>query len=213
MLKLVMGNRNYSSWSLRAWLVLAQTGAPFDEQLIPLDLPGTAEEIRRSSPSGRVPCLVADGLVVWDSLAIAEYLHERFPAAQLWPADAAARAVARSISAEMHAGFTELRTRMPMDIRQKRPGPERSPALDQDVARVQQIWRECRERFGQGGPFLFGPFGIADAMYAPVVTRFRTYGVALEGEPARYAEAVWRYPAMQRWVEGARQEPWEIEHP
>ncbi|ODU25685.1 MAG: glutathione S-transferase [Thiobacillus sp. SCN 62-729] len=199
-LTLVIGNKNYSSWSLRPWLLLRQAGIPFEAVRIPLYRPGATEELAKWSPSGKVPALHDGDLRVWDSLAICEYLNERFPDKQLWPADAAARAVARAVSAEMHAGFPALREHMSMNIRAQRPGQGRTPECLADVARILAIWTECRARFGNGGDFLFGRFGIADAMYAPVVLRFQTYGVALDGAARDYAEAVRALPALQEWV-------------
>lgn len=208
-LTLVVGNKNYSSWSLRAYLALEATGAPFEEIVVRLDQPDTAEKIRAHSPSGRVPALVDGDFVVWDSLAIAEYLAEKFPAAQLWPADARARAAARSVSAEMHSGFAELRGNLPMNMRRSLPGVGHTPAALADAARIQQSWVECRARFGAGGPYLFGRFSIADCMYAPVVSRFVTYGVPFANAAAReYGEAIAAWPAYRRWLEAARAEPW-----
>ena len=203
MLRLVIGNKNYSSWSLRPWLALRHVGVPFEEETIALDRPETAERLLRASPSRRVPVLEDGDLVVWDSLAICEYAAERFPEKRLWPADPRVRAVARSACAEMHSGFQALREALPVNIRASRPEVPRSPAVEADVARLVQLWTDCRERFGAEGPFLFGSFSIADAFFAPVVTRFRTYGVPLEGEAARWADAVWSLPAMQEWVAGA----------
>jgi glutathione S-transferase len=207
-LTIVLGNKNYSSWSLRAALVLDHTGAPYEEIVVQLDQPETAAQIRRHSPSGRVPALIDGDLVVWDSLAIAEYLAEKFPAAQLWPGDTRARARARSVSAEMHAGFADLRTSMPMNMRRSAPGRGHTAGALADAARIQGLWRDCRATFGNAGPFLFGRFSIADAMYAPVVSRFVTYGVPLEGAARDYAEAVQAWPAYRRWLEAARAEPW-----
>ncbi|HEY7953839.1 MAG TPA: glutathione S-transferase family protein [Polyangia bacterium] len=206
-LSIIVGSKNYSSWSLRAWLALEQTGAPFDEVVIALDRPETKGEIARHSPSGRVPALHDGERVVWDSLAIAEYLAERFPEAGLWPADENARAIARAVSAEMHSGFSALRQNMPMNMRASAPGRGRAPGVDEDLARIFAIWRECRERFGAGGPFLFGRRSIADAMYAPVVSRLTTYGVALDETAAAYSRAIWELPAMQRWLAASRLEP------
>lgn len=205
MLKLILGSKNYSSWSMRAGVAVALTGQPYEEVVIQLDRPDTAERIRAYSPAGRVPVLHDGDLVVWDSLAICEYLAERFPSAGLWPADGRARAVARSISAEMHAGFPALRSAMPMNLRRHQPLASRGPDVLADVARVRAIWRGLLEQ-PRDGDYLFGRFGIADAMYAPVVGRFRSYGVALDGPEAAYVDAVWRHPAVVRWLEGARAE-------
>jgi glutathione S-transferase len=202
MLKIVVGSKNYSSWSMRGWLALELTGAPYEEVVIQLDQPDTAERIGAFSPAGRVPVLVDGDLTVWDSLAICEYLAERFPAARLWPADARARAVARSVSAEMHSGFQALRSAMPMNLRLQRPIASPAPEVAADLARIRAIWRDLLDR-PRDGEYLFGRFGIADVMYAPVVGRCRTYGVALEGPEAAYADAVWRHPAVARWVKAA----------
>ena len=209
-LTLVIGNKAFSSWSLRPWLALKRTGQPFGEIVIPLREPGTAARIREHSPTGRVPCLRHGDRVIWDSLAICEYLAETFPGAALWPADAHARAVARSVSAEMHSGFAALRTHMSMDLKAFRPGVGRNAGSEADIARIFALWRDTRARFGAGGPFLFGDFSIADAMYAPVVTRFLTYGVEMDGLCGVYAQAVMDLPAMKEWVDAAKAEPWDI---
>ena len=210
-LTLVIGNKNYSSWSLRPWLVLRQAGIPFEEVRIPLYRPGAEAELAKWSPSGKVPALHDGNIRVWDSLAICETLAERFPEQGLWPADAAARAAARSVSAEMHAGFGALRERMSMNIRARYPGKGRTPECLADIERILAIWTDCRARFGQGGDFLFGRFGIADAMYAPVVLRFQTYGVALEGAAQAYAGAILALPALRAWVADAEAETERIE--
>jgi glutathione S-transferase len=199
-LTLVIGNKNYSSWSMRPWLALRQAGIPFKEVRIPLYQPGSTEALATWSPSDKVPALHDGDIKVWDSLAICEHLNERFPEKQLWPADAAARAVARSISAEMHAGFAALRRDMSMNIRARYPGMGRTPECLAEVERILAIWTDCRARFGAGGDLLFGRFCIADAMYAPVVLRFQTYGVALTGAAKDYADAVLALPALQEWV-------------
>ncbi len=210
-LTLVIGNKNYSSWSMRPWLVLRQAGIPFAEVRIPLYRPDSAAELAAWSPSGKVPALHDGDIRVWDSLAICEYLHERFPDKQLWPRDATARAVARSVSAEMHSGFTDLRQNMVMNIRARHPGKGRTPECLADIERILAIWADCRARFGGGGDFLFGRFGIADAMYAPVVLRFLTYGVALTGAAKDYADTVLALPALQAWVADAVAETERIE--
>ncbi|MBF5043003.1 glutathione S-transferase family protein [Aggregicoccus sp. 17bor-14] len=207
-LTLVVGSKNYSSWSLRPYLALAHTGQPFEEVVIALDAPDTAANIARHSPSGKVPALRHGELTVWDSLAICEYVAELFPQAGLWPKDAAARAVARSVSAEMHSGFLALRQNCPMNIRARKPGVGlQAPGVAQDIARIQQLWRECRTRYGAGGPFLFGAFSIADAMYAPVLHRFVTYGVALDAQLSAYRDAVLQLPSMQAWTKASLAEP------
>jgi glutathione S-transferase len=206
-LTLVVGSKNYSSWSLRPYLALAHTGQPFREVVVPLDEPDTAAKIAQHSPSGRVPVLRHGTLTIWDSLAICEYLAETFPQARLWPEQKEARAVARSVVAEMHSGFSALRQNMTMDIRARKPGKGRAPGVAEDIARIQALWAECRSRFGQGGPFLFGHFSIADAFYAPVVTRFVTYEVELEAVSRAYRDAVLELPAMKAWSEAGRNEP------
>ena len=211
---LVIGNKNYSSWSLRGWLMARIAGIEFDEIMVPLDLPDTAASIKKHSPSGKVPVLVHRGLAIWESLAIAEYLNDLKPEAILWPSSQAARAHARSISAEMHAGFGELRSNMPMNIRASYPGKGMTPAVRADIERITGLWRDCRKRFGGAFPkddgFLFGTFGAADAMFAPVVTRLRTFGVPLDSDSDAYCTAVMAWPAMKEWVDAARNEPWLI---
>ena len=208
---LIIANRNYSSWSLRGWLALEATGQPYDEVIIPLGRPETTAEILRWSPTGRVPALHHGQIRLWDSLAICEYLAEKFPEAALWPADARARAIARSVTAEMHSSFTAVRNHMPMNLRASRPGIGREPGVDGDIARITAIWESCRKEFGAGGDFLFGAFTIADAFYAPIVSRFLTYGVSPGGSAGEYMEAVWALPAMQDWAEKAHAEEWIVE--
>ena len=210
-LTLVVGNKNYSSWSMRPWLVLKKSGAAFEEVVIPLDRPETRAEIFKHSPSGFVPTLKDDELTIWESLAICEYLAEKFPDANLWPKDPSARAIARSVSNEMHSSFSALRTNMPMNVRGNLPGKGRAPGVQEDINRISAIWRDCRTRFGQNGPYLFGAFSIADAMYAPVASRFVTYQVDLDADAKAYVNTLWSDPAMAAWVEGARREPWVIE--
>jgi glutathione S-transferase len=197
---LVIGDKHISSWSMRPWLALKHTGQPFTERLVRLYQPDTAKELAKLAPAAaKVPVLRHGELLVWDSLAIIEYLAELFPAARLWPADRAARAVARSVSAEMHSSFQTMRSIMSMELRQRKPTPEMIPALLADLNRVRELWTDCRQRFGQGGPFLFGAFSGADCMYAPVATRFETYGVALTGEAGGYAQALLTMPLMRAW--------------
>lgn len=203
---LVIGNKNYSSWSLRAWLALRQAGIAFDEVRVALFEDGYKAQIERHSPGGKVPALVADGVRVWESLAICEYVAERNPEKQLWPVDAAARAHARSLCAEMHAGFSALRDAMPMNIRSSHPGKGLTPEVRRDIARITAIWEQCRADYGRGGALLFGHFTAADAFYAPVVTRFETYAVELPPVARAYADAVLRLPAMQEWIAAARRE-------
>ncbi len=202
-LKLIIGNKNYSSWSLRPWLAMRVAGIDFEEHRIPLYVPGSKEEILSFSPAGKVPCLVDGELRVWDSLAICETIAEKYPG--LWPSASAARAVARSVSAEMHSGFQNLRAHMCMNIRARHPGRGRTPEVLTEIERVQSIWSGCRAR-AASGPFLFGPFSIADAMYAPVVLRFRTYAVDLSPVCRAYADAVLALPAMQAWIADAEVE-------
>ncbi|MGQ9371358.1 glutathione S-transferase family protein [Azospirillum sp. ST 5-10] len=208
---LVLGNKAYSSWSLRPWLALRHLGASFDEVVIPLRRPDTKARILEHSPAGKVPVLKHGGRTVWESLAILEYLAELFPGAGLWPDEPEARARARAVAAEMHAGFAALRKALPMDLKERHPGLTFAADVQADIARVQAIWRDARDRFGDGGPFLFGRFGNADAMYAPVVTRFATYGVTLDPVCRAYADAVLALPALRDWTAAARQEPWTID--
>ncbi len=203
-LTLVVGTKRWSSWSLRAWMALAVTGTPFREVFIELRQPETKARILEWSPSGKVPLLDDDGVKVWDSLSICEYLAERFPEAGLWPAGREARALARSISAEMHAGFVPLRSTCPMDVVEDHPMAEIPGDVRGDVARIDALWTECRGRFGQNGPYLFGAFSNADAMYAPVVTRIRTYGLPVGPVSSAYCDAIMAHPAMQRWIAEAR---------
>jgi glutathione S-transferase len=211
-LTIYLGNKNYSSWSLRGWLMLKRTTVAFDEVVIPLDESSTRETILKFSPSGRVPALHHAGNVIWESLAIGEYLAEAFPSFDLWPKDPAARALARTVSTEMHAGFPALRQQLPMNIRSSFPGRDISAEAQSDINRVMSIWRDCRTRFGDGnGDFLFGHFTIADAMFAPVASRFRTYRIETEREAAAYCDALLGMPAMQEWTTAARNEPMIIE--
>ncbi len=212
---LVIGNKNYSSWSLRGWLMARIAGIEFEEIVIPLDLPETQPAIRKHSPSGRLPVLLHRGLAVWESLAIGEYLNDLKPEVGLWPAAAAARAHARSISCEILAGFAELRTHMPMNIRASYPGKGLTSAVRADIERITGLWRDCRKRFAGAAPkddgFLFGGFSAADAMYAPVVTRLRTYGVTVDSDADAYCKAVLAHPAMKEWIDAAKNEPWLIQ--
>lgn len=211
---IILGNKSYSSWSLRGWLALVQTGVDFDEVIIPLRQTDSRARILEYSPSGLVPALRAERegsiLTVCDSLAIAEYLAERFPSAGLWPEDSEARAVARSVAAEMHAGFAALRGHMPMDLRERHPGAGRGEGVEADIERIGTIWRSCRSAYGGAGAFLFGGFTAADAAFAPVVLRFRTYDVALDPVCSAYSEAVLAWPAVARWTAAAEAEPWTI---
>lgn len=207
---LVIGNKLYSSWSLRPWLLLRQLGIPFDEVVIPIREPGSAAALARHTPAGKVPVLVDGGVAVWDSLAIVEYAAERWPEAPVWPAEREARAHARSVSAEMHSGFTGLRSACPMNLGKRFAPADRGEKVAADVARIQALFREARERFGRGGPFLFGAFSAADAMFAPVLTRFETYAIPLDPVSAAYSEAVLGLPAYQEWRRAALAEPWTM---
>jgi glutathione S-transferase len=209
--ELVIGDKNYSSWSLRPWFALKAFEIPFAETHIRLRQPDTRQQIAAHSPSGKVPALKAGALVIWDSLAIIEYLAERHPSLNLWPRDAAARAVARSASAEMHSSFNALRAEMPMDLLSALPSPAIGEALERDIRRMVQLWSDCRKEYGAGGAFLFGALSAADAMFAPVATRFMTYGVDLaaygdDGSAAEYCAALLATPAMEEWRWGAEEE-------
>ncbi len=220
-LTLVIGNKNYSSWSLRPWLAMKHAGIPFNETNVVLNRPDTTEKILRYSPSGRVPCLIDGELTVFDSLAICEYVNEKMSektsegnsGGTLWPRDAKARAHARSVVAEMHSGFAALRKHMPMDIRSRHADKGQMALKREDVAadieRIHSVWSEC---LAQGGPMLFGSFSIADAFYAPVVTRFATYSVKLSPLLAAYSESVLALPAMQQWTAAAKAETETIEN-
>jgi len=213
---LVIGDKNYSSWSLRPWLALKACGVPFQEEPVHLRQADSKAEIFRHSPSGKVPALKTDIGIICDSLAIIEYLAEQHPGAKLWPEDREQRAAARSVSAEMHSGFQALRNDMPMDLLSRLPLPPMSEALTNNIRRVVTIWHDMRTRFGRGGPFLLGAFTNADAMYAPVATRFRTYGVPLgefgdDGTAAAYVDTIYAMPDMIEWTEGAKVEMRERE--
>ncbi|HEY6173201.1 MAG TPA: glutathione S-transferase family protein [Kofleriaceae bacterium] len=204
-LTLYVGNKRYSSWSLRPYLALAHTGLAFETKTIMLDRPATKAEILVVNPAGRLPVLHHDGVVIWDSIAICEYLNELAPEARLWPAEAARRAHARSVSAEMHSGFQALRNNMPMDVVADKAGQGHTPEALGDARRVFDIWREALAL--SGGPFLFGAFTIADAMFGPVTTRFTTYGVELDATCRAYVDAVAALPAMVAWRREAAAEP------
>src|SRR5437588_8616604 len=211
-LKLVIGNKNYSSWSMRPWLALRANNIEFEEIFVPLYTgPEDKQRILDFTRSGKVPALVDGDVTVWDSLAIIEYLAERFPQAGLWPEDRARRAHARSISAEMHSGFAALRNECGMNLHRPVGAIALSVDARADIARVQQIWSECRERYGKMGPFLFGAFGGADAMFAPVVHRFRTYAIAVTPEGRGYMDAMMSLPAFQQWTRAALAETIVIE--
>ncbi|MBI1238123.1 MAG: glutathione S-transferase [Alphaproteobacteria bacterium] len=200
---LVIGTRNWSSWSLRPWLALKAVGLPFQEKLIRLRQPTTKPEVSAISPSGHIPLLKVEssgqGFAVWDSLAIVEYLAEAHPEASLWPTNSTARATARSLSAEMHSGFAAIRQELSMDFARRRSAPKLSEAALTGIARIETAWNDVRHQFGGGGPFLFGRFSIADCFYAPVVSRFTTYGIVLEGAARDYAATMIAHPAMAEW--------------
>jgi glutathione S-transferase len=204
-LTLVIGNKNYSSWSMRPWVAMVAFGIPFQEVRVLLDKTDTAARIAEYSGAGRVPVLLAGEITIWDSLAICEYLAEQFPALHLWPRDVAARAMARSVSAEMHSGFAGLRSAMSMNIRVSLPGRGRTPEAQADIGRVCEIWEACLSRFGHH-QFLFGEFSLADAFFAPVVMRFETYGVPLAPALQAYCDRVQAHPAVARWVREAKAE-------
>ena len=208
-LTLVIGNKNYSSWSLRPWMLLKHLGVEFREVLIRLDTPTTKDEIEKYAPSGRVPVLLDGELSVWDSLAICEYVAEL--SGRGWPQDARARAVARSVCAEMHSGFANLRMEWPMNARARNRRTVSTPGLEADVDRVDEIWNDCRRRFGAAGPWLFGEYSIADAMYAPVVLRFNTYGAPVSETARWYMAAALEDAVLQSWLAASKTEPWTIE--
>lgn len=207
---LVIANKSYSSWSLRPWLAMVHFGVAFEEIVIPLDKDTTAGQILEHSPAGKVPVLHHGGITVWESLAILDYLAEAYYDRPWWPADPHAKAHARAIAAEMHAGFGPLRQAMPMNLRKDYPPRTWPDDVQADINRVQALWRDTKARFGSGGDFLFGDLTIADAMYAPVVTRLRTYAVDLDETAQSYSDAIYTLPAMQRWCEEAAQESWVI---
>lgn len=202
--QLIIGNKNYSSWSLRPWLLLRKLSVSFEETQVLLQTEDFKQQVMRFSPVAKVPVLLDGDLAIWDSLAIAEYLAEQFP--QAWPRDPAARAFARSISAEMHSGFMSLRSQMPMNCRATGREIVGDEALAHDIERIQAIWTECRMRYGESGPWLFGEFTIADAMFAPVVFRFNTYGVDCQGFAAEYMQTVLHDADVQAWLHAAQQE-------
>jgi glutathione S-transferase len=211
--RLVIGNRNYSSWSLRAWLFLRESGIVFEEIRIPLFMADWAEAVARYSPTGRVPVLLDGDLRVWDTLSIFEYVRERHAHAVGWPADAAARAEARSIAAEMHAGFLAIRDELPQNLRARTQRDEAalSPAARSQIARVRSIWTTCRQRFHAAGPWLFGAFSLADVMYVPMALRFVTYGIAVPAPAQSFVEAVTALPSVQEWSAAAAREPEHID--
>ncbi len=204
--RLIIGDKNLSSWSLRAWLLLRQFSLPFDEVTIHLDRPDTRARILEFSPAGRVPILQAEGQTVWESLAIMEYIAEHHPELPIWPRDEASRTQARVLAAEMHAGFANLRDELPFDCQLRGPMPALTAAAEADLARVENIWREARRSHQTQGDFLFGPFSAVDAMYAPVAVRFDRYNVPLDDAGGAYVQALLQLPAMVAWLAEATQE-------
>ena len=209
-LTLIIGNKNYSSWSFRPWIAMKVSGMAFDEVVISLDAPDFKPRVSKISGTGKVPALGDNGIRVWESLAILEYLAERFPAARLWPSDPAARAHARAISSEMHAGFVPLRRACPMNMWRPVKKLELNDEALANVKRIQAMWAECRTRYGAGGPFLFGAFSAADAMYAPVVSRFHTYDVGVDKTARVYMDAMMALPAWAEWKTAALKESWVL---
>ena len=211
-LHLVIGNKNYSSWSLRPWMAMAMAGLDFNETMILLDTPDTKKQIAEHSKAGRVPILHHGKITIWETLAILEYLAETFPEKSLWPRAKAARAVARSISNEMHAGFSGLRNTCPMNLRRPYKSIKLNDETRADIARIEEIWRDCRKTYGKGGKFLFGKFCNADAMFAPVVTRFETYAIHVAKDTKAYMDAVLATKAFQKWNSAALKETWIVPH-
>ena len=211
-LRLVIVNKAYSSWSQRPWLLMRHFSIPFEETLIAMNRPETRAEILAFSPTGKCPALIDGDIVVHESLAILEYLAESFPDLPIWPRDKAARALARALASEMHAGFTALRSHCPTQYLRPVRRIDLTPAVEADVARIEAAFAGAREKFGQGGPFLFGEFSAADAMFAPVVNRLHTYDVPVRPETRAYMQAMMALPAWAAWVAGAKEEPWSIAH-
>jgi glutathione S-transferase len=209
-LRLIIGNKNYSSWSFRPWIAMKAAGIAFDEVVISLNAEDFKARVSKHSGTGKVPVLIDGPVEVWESLAILEYLAERFPATKLWPQDSAARAHARAISSEMHAGFVPLRRACPMNMWRPVKRLELNADVAANVARIDAMWTDCRSRFGSGGPFLFGAFTAADAMYAPVVSRFHTYGISVSEGSRGYMTAMMALPAWGEWLTAALKEPWVL---
>ncbi len=209
-LKLVIGNKNYSSWSMRPWIAMKVAGIAFDEEVISLNAPDFKERLLKISGTGKVPALADGNVHVWESLAILEYLADKFPEADLWPKDAAARAHARAVSSEMHAGFIPVRRHYPMNMWRPVKSREPTPEAAVNIKRIDTLWSDCRARFGKGGPFLFGAFCAADAMYAPVVSRFHTYAIEVSKPSRAYMDAMMALPAWQEWTAAALKETWVL---
>jgi glutathione S-transferase len=209
-LKLIIGNKNYSSWSFRPWIAMKVAGIAFEEEVISLNAADFKPRVTTISGTGKVPALADGSVQVWESLAILEYLDEKYPHAQLWPDDPAARAYARAIAAEMHAGFVPLRRHLPMNMWRPVIQRELPPEVQSNVRRIEAMWTDCRARFGTGGAFLFGAFGAADAMYAPVVSRFHTYAVEVGPVARTYMDSVMTLPAWREWRTAALAEPWVL---
>ena len=212
MRQLILGNCNYSSWSIRPLLVARRVHLPVEEVIVPLDFPETTEKLNAISPTAKVPLLIWDDVTVWESLAITEWIADWAPTGEVWPEEAGARAIARAVTSEMHAGFPALRSLCPMDIRARSTAPEMTTALERDITRIQTMWSALREQHSQAGPFLFGKWSAADAFYTPVVTRFRTYGLPLSGAAADYSAAILEDPVFQELEEQAKAEPWWLEY-
>ncbi|HEY1941835.1 MAG TPA: glutathione S-transferase family protein [Roseiarcus sp.] len=210
-LKLVVANKAYSSWSLRPWILLAHFKIPFEDVTIPLDLPETRAMILEHSPTGKCPVLHDGPIAIWESLAIAEYLAEAFPDKAIWPRDKAARAHARALSSEMHAGYQALRQHCPTNFRRPVRRIDLTDAVKADVTRIEAAWAHARETFGKAGPFLFGDFSAADAMFAPVVNRFHVYDVPVSQGTRDYMDAIMALPAWKAWIADAEAESWRIE--
>jgi glutathione S-transferase len=207
---LIIGNKLYSSWSLRPWMLMKALNIPFSETVIPLSQPDTKKNILEHSPSGKVPLLVDGPVRVWESLAIMEYLADKLPGAGVWPKDIAARAHARAASSEMHAGFQAMRQACPMNLGRRFKPKELSAEVRDNIARIEALWAEARKSFGRGGPFLYGAFSAADAMFAPVVTRFDTYQLPVSAETKSYMKSVLLHPALVAWRLAALKEPWHL---
>jgi len=217
-MKLIIANKCYSSWSLRPWLLLSAFEIPFEEVLIPFgptfDDPDWKAKVRAHNPAGKVPALVDGDVKVWESLSIMEYIADKHPERAIWPRDRAARAFARNIASEMHAGFSALRNACPMNLGKRHAPKDRGPKVAADVARITAIWNEARSRWGAGdsagGPFLFGAFSAADAMFAPIATRLRSYSISVDPVSEAWCDAIYAHPAFNRWREAALAEPWIV---